>query len=338
MFKHPHLISMILLLLHISCRRNEVGVGFYYWKSVYEVSEGEKALLGGTGANTIYMRYFDVVFKDGKALPESPIRIDSGEMGGKELVPVVYITNEVVKTSREDEIQALAKQIVGMVNQISSHIGKVPKELQIDCDWTEKSKGNYFLLLSAIKKEIGNTNLSATIRLHQVKYKSRTGVPPVDKGILMHYNMGSLGDVRARNSIYNHEDAEKYIEYANEYPLALDVALPIFEWAIHFRGGKIMAINSMHSREDYVGNAFFKAVEPNLYQADSSAIFRGDYFQKGDLVKIEDVTPTLLIDAAKKLSANLRGHDRKVVFFDLDSTITTKFSNEDFLKTIDCFR
>jgi len=54
-------------------------------------------------------------------------------------------------------------------------------------------------------------------------------VPPVDKGLLMFYNMGKISpDLNARNSIYNRADAEAYLESLPNYRLSLDVALPVF--------------------------------------------------------------------------------------------------------------
>ena len=77
--------------------------------------------------------------------------------------------------------------------------------------------------------------LSATIRLHQVKYYKQAGIPPVDRGMLMFYNMGKLNALTAENSIYNSNDAAGYIETVDDYPLKLDLALPAFSWAVHFR-------------------------------------------------------------------------------------------------------
>ena len=70
--------------------------------------------------------------------------------------------------------------------------------------------------------------LSATIRLHQLKFIGESGIPPVDKGLLMCYNMGDLHRLRISNSILETAELKKYIKQLSVYPLKLDVAfLPV---------------------------------------------------------------------------------------------------------------
>ncbi|MGG2305049.1 hypothetical protein ACE4Z6_26875, partial [Salmonella enterica] len=93
---------------------------------------------------------------------------------------------------------------------------------QIDCDWTLGTKEKYFSLLKRIKERMA-LPLSCTIRLHQVKYQAKTGVPPVDRGMLMYYNMGHVEGATETNSIYDPANADKYVSYVKDYPLPLDV-------------------------------------------------------------------------------------------------------------------
>ncbi len=78
-----------------------------------------------------------------------------------------------------------------------------PREIQIDCDWTERTRNAYFQLLTALKREpfLQGKILSATIRLHQVKYVQRSGIPPADRGrvcfFLLDAPSGNPGDERA---------------------------------------------------------------------------------------------------------------------------------------------
>ncbi len=74
--------------------------------------------------------------------------------------------------------------------------------------------------------------LSATIRLHQVKYFETTGVPPVKSGMLMFYNTGDLENPSEENSILNIETAELYLSGLEDYPMQLDIVLPLFSWAV----------------------------------------------------------------------------------------------------------
>ncbi|MBK8703650.1 MAG: hypothetical protein IPN33_08475 [Saprospiraceae bacterium] len=117
-------------------------------------------------------------------------------------------------------------------------------EIQIDCDWTEKTRDSYFYLLKKMREQLepGNCALSATIRLHQVRYFKKTGAPPVDRGMLMFYNMGDVESWEEPNSILNIKKGEPYLDGAARYPLPLDVALPAFGWGVLFREGRMIRL------------------------------------------------------------------------------------------------
>ena len=52
------------------------AVSFYYWRTVYELSEIEHQTLQENEVNKMYIRYFDVDLDSrGKPRPESPIQI-----------------------------------------------------------------------------------------------------------------------------------------------------------------------------------------------------------------------------------------------------------------------
>jgi hypothetical protein len=71
------------------------------------------------------------------------------------------------------------------------------------------------------------------------QYRERTGVPPVDRGMLMFYNMGKLSAEPGARSIYDADAAERYLARVGEYPLPLDLALPIWSWTVQVRDGAI---------------------------------------------------------------------------------------------------
>ncbi|WP_449399704.1 hypothetical protein [Chryseobacterium wanjuense] len=59
---------------------------------------------------------------------------------------------------------------------------KTSNEIQIDCDWTAGIRDDYFKFLKELKKVSGK-EITCTLRLHQVKDKNLTGIPPVEKSI-----------------------------------------------------------------------------------------------------------------------------------------------------------
>ncbi|MGY0035286.1 hypothetical protein [Pedobacter sp. NJ-S-72] len=216
---------------------------FYYWKTTFSLDKSQAALLKDAAANQLYLRLFDVIWDEQQkdVRPNAIISINQ-DIRQFHVVPVIYITNRTFEKLSPDQTAPLAEKINKLINDITTQ-NKIPYErVQIDCDWTTGTKNRYFAFLKAFK-QLNKKQLEATIRLHQVKYADRTGVPPVDKGLLMFYNMGKVSaNLKQRNSIYNTTDAAKYVKYLPLYQLPLDIALPLFSWTIQIREGKVIQI------------------------------------------------------------------------------------------------
>lgn len=100
-------------------------------------------------------------------------------------------------------------------------------EIQIDCDWTLKTKVNYFAFLNALKK-ISHKTISCTLRLYPFKYPEIMGTPPVDKATLMCYNLTKPLESENKNSILDNNELRSYLKNTEKYPIHLDIALPLF--------------------------------------------------------------------------------------------------------------
>ena len=102
------------------------------------------------------------------------------------------------------------------------------KEIQIDCDYTARSRMFYYQFLEEVRKEVKahGMRLSTTIRLHQLSMK----VPPVDYGVLMLYNTGHPMKFMEHNPILDIRDVAPYLRYLEDYDLPLAAAYPVFLW------------------------------------------------------------------------------------------------------------
>lgn len=253
--------------------------------------------------------------------------------------PVVYIVNKTLQKTTPGAIGDLAIKILIQVQYITQLQNITFNELQLDCDWTETTREKYFHLLSVLKEALGKHHqlLSATIRLHQVKYASITGIPPVNKGMLMYYNMGKLGTSPGPNSIFNAEDASRYVDYIDKYPLPLDAALPAILWGIHIRENKIVNLLNNLSLQDFKNNRNFSRLDSLQVRADSSTFFKGLYFKKNDIIKMEEINPDLCLKAAKQLRSHLPKALRTVAIFQLDSLMTTRYEEKNLEKIFGTF-
>ncbi len=320
------LVSILFIcLIFIGCQPDTTtNRAIYYWKTNYQLSSQETETLKQSGINTMYLRLFDVGWDEQKQvnIPLGRISFKTA-VTARNTIPVVYITQEAI--NNEQIIDSLAAKICRLVTQTVSHNKFSFKELQLDCDWTDDSKDKYFQLLKTVKKLLPNKIISCTIRLHQIKYRLRSGIPPVDRGMLMFYNMGDLKNPGELNSIYDEETAKLYSDYIHSYPLKLDLALPAFSWLIQFRNNKIQDVLSEISETDLNDTTSFDKLDELHWRAKKSLFLHGAYFITNDLIKQERTNPQLCQKAANLAYGSLKSENRSIALFSWDNYIQTHY-------------
>ncbi|MEO6303461.1 MAG: hypothetical protein ABIP51_09815 [Bacteroidia bacterium] len=329
--------AVLLCFSFYSCKKNVSEASFYYWKTKFKISQTEKSALQQLNVNSLYVRFFDVDLEkeSGKPIPVGVIEgLDSVPPNTK-IIPVVFITNRTFLNLSKEEVLLLAKNVVSKINSIK----KDCNELQFDCDWSGKTKTNYFLFLEEVKKLLSkNTALTCTIRLHQVKYALRSGIPPVDRGILMFYNIGDLYDQNEANSIYNSQNAKKYITFIKDYKLPLDVALPVFRWFVHYRNNTVVGLITKDNMPKTNDTLYFSQLENNTkFNVRTDHLENGIFYRTNDVLKLETLNDEQLIEAAELVNENLKKEDRKIIFYDLDEDNIKYYDKKTFTKIMAVF-
>ena len=197
------------------------------------------------GLDRLYLRFFDVVLdRNGEPMPNATLRFSAKLPRKVEVVPVVFIVNDVMKNVKNTD--GLAEKVLKRILQISETHDIGVKEVQIDCDWTLTSRRNYRAFLSQLRRLAAAKQLalSATIRLHQLSQP----VPPVDKGVLMMYNTGDFTDLRCEHPILDLRDVVPYLKYLSGYRLPLSPAYPLFSYRLLFRNGHYKGV--LHADND----------------------------------------------------------------------------------------
>lgn len=321
-----------------SCHKHRADASFYFWRTKALLSPGEREALKNYHVNTLYVRFFDVDTKEENGRPEPLGVVDSLERLPEELsvIPVVFITNRTFLRLKEDtEAVALAKNILKKISGLRTSY----PELQIDCDWSDKTKARYFLFLETLKHQLpSSTKLTATIRLHQIKYPVRTGVPPVDGGMLMFYNMGKLQDAGGPNSIFDAATAEAYTPYIRSYALHLDIALPIFRWYVHYRNGSIKGLITKKQLPDIADTSYFYKSAATRYTVRKADVLRGVSYESGDVLKYEALDDKTLLEAAELLQNNLPGAHRRIALYDLDDLNLSYYESNTLQAVYSTFR
>ena len=335
---------IIIVGLFNSCenKQREVIPSIYHWKQTFILTESEKSKLAENNIHKIYVRYFDIKLMNGKdILPVSSIKFEDKIDTNLVLIPVVYIENDIFAKLQKRGLDTLARKLVNRIRDIESKNGlNSYQEIQIDCDWTAGTKDAYFNFLILIKSMIGDAKLSCTLRLHQFKYAQKTGIPPVDEVTLMYYNMSRVQDMKTYNSILDNTEGEKYIKGAIEYPLHINIALPLFSWGVLFQNGSLSALLPGLNDADLI-NMGAKLITGNQsYRFEKDTLLQDKFIRKGDILRLEEITFKELKRAAE-ICVSIVPKDQNsinITFYHLDSVQLHSYDVHQFKKILDTFQ
>lgn len=296
-----------------SCTQKLVDKSVYHWETEFDLSSDEENFLESEGIKKVYAKFFDITLsKDNKAMPVAKIDFISNPK--QEIIPVVYIVTDVFKELDSTAVKILAVNTYDQLQQL--HPKNESTEIQIDCDWMPSIKDKYFYFLTELKSLMGENELSSTIRLYQYKYPGLAGVPPVDKGVLMYYNMGEILSYAETNSILNNDIGKQYLGFG-EYPIPLDFALPNFSWSLLYRFGEFEQIIPRIDESVLVDTSIFMLQANQYFLVKRDTFFHNVYLRFGDELRYEKCLEDELIRAAKLLSPEKNQNKTTLLFYDL---------------------
>ena len=322
---------------------------FCYWKTTFSFSPAEREMWKQVEANHLYIRYFDVDWNNNEQTtgPVGTI-LCSDTLPCAHFTPCIFIANRVFEKSNRTDLDSLSLRIKRRMLDVNNSFARTnysdlwygadengtdnAKELLdkrysdvlIDCDWTEKTSENFFYFLERLKKDFPEKEITATLRLWQYKQHEKAGIPPVKRCLLMCYNMQTANDYNVENSIASLPELKKYVS-GEKYPLKLDVALPIFNWAVLFRNERYVGLLGEVSKTDFENNVLeYESAGENRYKLITDKVIGNFFARKGDEIRVEMITANEL----KKMSEHLKSE------IDLapDSRVTLFAWNEFYIK------
>lgn len=337
--KYFSLSIIFILLLNCSCKKTEhhqVIRSFCYWKTNFNINNYEdNPLIDSLKTTHMYVRFFDIGWNPllHEALPIETINeLEIGERS-IQITPSIYITNEVIQQLNNEQLDTLCSRIIKRIEQIKTEKlnyylnrnnphNKLPQvlinDLLIDCDWTEKTRDKYFYLLKALKKS--DYKISATIRLWQYKYMSKAGIPPVDRGLLMCYNMEDIKNYNAKNTIGSYQTLKSYLTH-DEYQLKLDIALPIYSWTLLYTNKEFNDVCKEIDRNIISDTLNFKQLSENKYQAIQDLEYYYCNIRNGDIIKIDLVNDKEMKDMIELIKDKIKIDNlTRVTFFSYDKS------------------
>lgn len=353
--------TILILLFLLSCDKqseysNSEQHSFCYWNTTYSA---DTALWNKTGANHLYVRYFDVDWDalSGEARPIASIT--SNDSLPFNYTPSVFLTNKVFEKSDQQALDSLSARIKRRIDNITGSFGrnayyarkrnydsslnrdsirklaisdyqKRYKDILIDCDWTAGTKDKFFYFLNRLKKECGDKNITVTLRLWQYKQTKTAGVPPVNRCLLMCYNMQTANDFNVENSIASMNELKKYIS-GDKYPVKLDVALPIFSWAVLFRNEKFVGLLGNATNKDYEDNFVeYESIGNGRYRSLVDKVVGNFFIRKGDIIRVEGISKKELQDMGEYLKKEIPMDEySRITFFSWNKSYIENYGTEE---------
>ena len=324
----PLILTALFALMVSACtQKRHHDVDFYYWKSKCAIGETEREYFNQLESKRLFVRLFDVDIKSHQAAPVGRIQAFGKDVlpnDSTKVIPVVFITNQTFLDYVSDSaVEKLAANVSSTIEHIMEAAGVAYEEIQIDCDWTQRTKAPYFRFLKQLAEQSGRS-ISCTLRLHQIRDYQKTGVPPVSRGSLMCYATSSPMENDTRNSILDMELLKSYTVNINEYPLDFDIILPIYSWGIVTNHvGEVKLINGL--TEEDLQKPMFEKTGDNQYLVKEDGFLQGMYVNSGFAVKVEAITPELLAEVKQYLDRQI-DRDFPWVYFHLSQGFLTRYS------------
>ncbi|AWG23423.1 hypothetical protein FFWV33_18745 [Flavobacterium faecale] len=342
------LVSFVLSLF-LSCKDKDqvvkVSPAFYFWKSNSGLGEAESTYLKNLNVHKLYVKMFEVDYNDVQGnFPYEKNKLNSYElqkMDSVKIVPTIFIRNGIFQFNDEKKLDKLADNIVFLIDKYHKDSYDEKEiifdydEIQIDCDWTKSTKDKYFYLLKKIKALSGK-KLSCTLRLYPYKYPDIMGVPPVDRAMLMCYNLIKPLSESGKNSILDIEELKKYLDQKTKYQLPLDVALPVFYWSQLYQNNQFVSLLPLTTKQV---QSFAKEVKPLWYEVQNDTTINYEtYLKAGDQIKSEEIKIGQLQEAIAVIKEKVVfDGETTISLFDLKDGTFKQFSNEEISSIYSAF-
>jgi len=149
----------------------------------------------------------------------------------------------------------------------------------------------------------------------------------------MCYNMGNLKLAGDNNSILDVNVAEKYLNNLQDYPLPLDVALPLFNWCLLYDNeNRFTGILRDVQESDLNKNKVFAALQKNIYAVNKDTLWKGYNLVKNETLRYESCSETDLYKLADFVASKMNGISFSLVFYHCDSAVLSKHNNYELEK------
>jgi hypothetical protein len=216
----------------------KVERSFFLERRLFQMSEPELAALKKLQAKKLYVNFFNVIWNKKNLTPVPANKLEFKDSSSKiistagfTIVPVINLSNEILEKIDTSKLIALGEKINYLLGEMIREIKvKNIRQIQIDCEWTNETKEKYFDFLQYFRLilKLKDRELSAAIRFHNTLFTGRADIPPVNRGLLAAFSFEHMKQLNSSDSIVDAEQLKKFINNPDDYPIPLDIALPLY--------------------------------------------------------------------------------------------------------------
>jgi hypothetical protein len=325
----PGLVCLLLLLN--SCRQeNNTSNAFLIRNNLVVIDEYRQKLLQETNTNKVYIKIFDVVFNEWqqRPLPLAQVEFDSTSLkwlksSGIEIVPVLYINNDLLEKINADRVNALTDRIMILLKTRLDQFDLLKiNTVHLDCDWSPGSKDKYFQLLNYLQllPYFVGKQISVAVRPKQVEDSEQFGLPPVKRAVYT---------IDLQHVKFNPEAI-------SGYPLPLDLCLPIFNEPVVFRNSS--AIDALSGLPDSVW--MDERVSRNagdFLEVTKDTLVSTHYFKRGDRIEYSNSDTAALSRIARLIQPKLKSSAMTIILNELDSVKIRQYGTGQLKAALDLF-
>ncbi len=364
----PSLLFLLVVIL-FSCqpssnRSSSEQRSFCYWDTSFNL---DTTLVKDLDINHMYIRYFDVDWDPLSEEAKPMASLTTNDSIPLNFTPSVFFTNKVFEKSSNKDLELLSTRVRKRVEEISANFGNQAyynrnieylnsehndsirlsiadeykdrySEVLIDCDWTEGTRDKFFYFLKCLKKDFSGKNITVTLRLWQYKRNKPEDVPPVDRCLLMCYNMQTANDFNVENSIASMNELKKYVS-GKKYPVTLDVALPVFSWAVLFRNEKFIGLLGNATQKEYADNFIeYEDMGKGRYRSLVDKVIGNFFIRKGDIIRVEEVSKDELKQMADYLDSEIpKDKSSRITFFSWNKSYINNYGTDEIKNIYNTF-
>ena len=117
---------------------------FYHWQTEFALDSLELAWLDEMDADRLYVKFFDLDWDAGKGevVPLASVELDTTRLQRRRIIPTLFITNRSMLQLSPSALPLLAQRIAAKIDGQFAGLDQELTEVQLDCDWTAKSRDN----------------------------------------------------------------------------------------------------------------------------------------------------------------------------------------------------